>query len=319
MGEIDLSVLVTFYNQENYVDDALNSIFNQQTKYKYEVLIADDGSSDNTVKKINEWIKKHPGQIKLFIMPRDKTKKYSSIMRASNARNYIYQRALGDYVCFLDGDDFFYGVDKFEEQINKMKEDRTDVCGSSFIYYKNENEHSALYKMHIKDHIYGTKFWSFFYVHVSAFIFRRKDIQYDVNNFDDNTIIFPFLDKSKISFIDTNTFAYRQHEDSSWNSSSDLKKVFTNLNDYYFEITTKPSYKKASFKRHIGEFIQLYKQRKNTKGVEVQYDNLYNIKFVNRVLHYDCCSMFAKAYLFVKYLCFKIDKLFIRLERKLSY
>lgn len=43
---VKLSILVTFYNQEEYVDRAMNSIFSQKTNFDYEIIIGDDGSSD---------------------------------------------------------------------------------------------------------------------------------------------------------------------------------------------------------------------------------------------------------------------------------
>ena len=44
-----VSVLVTFYNQEDYVDEALQSVFDQKCDFDFEVLIGDDGSTDGTM------------------------------------------------------------------------------------------------------------------------------------------------------------------------------------------------------------------------------------------------------------------------------
>mgnify|MGYP000790527680 FL=1 len=44
-----VSVLVTFYNQEDYVDEALQSVFDQKCDFDFEVLIGDDGSTDGTI------------------------------------------------------------------------------------------------------------------------------------------------------------------------------------------------------------------------------------------------------------------------------
>ena len=60
MKDIKVSILVTFYNQEDYVDQAMKCIFEQNMKYSFEVLVGDDGSSDATVPKVQEWQKKHP-------------------------------------------------------------------------------------------------------------------------------------------------------------------------------------------------------------------------------------------------------------------
>ena len=57
-----VSVLVTFYNQEDYVDEALQSVFDQKCDFDFEVLIGDDGSTDGTMAKLQEWKQKYPEQ-----------------------------------------------------------------------------------------------------------------------------------------------------------------------------------------------------------------------------------------------------------------
>ena len=81
-----LSVLVTFYNQREYVDRALNSILSQKTDYDYEILVGDDGSNDGTIGKLEEWQEKYPDKIKIYIMDRKEGVKYNSSFRASRNR-----------------------------------------------------------------------------------------------------------------------------------------------------------------------------------------------------------------------------------------
>lgn len=56
-----VSVLITFYNQEKYVDDAIKSVMDQKTDFPFLIIAGDDGSSDGTVSKIKEWEGKIPG------------------------------------------------------------------------------------------------------------------------------------------------------------------------------------------------------------------------------------------------------------------
>lgn len=78
-----ISILVTFYNQERYVDDALGSIIMQETTFPFQVIVGDDGSNDGTVEKVKKWQSKYPGRIRLVIQERDNNKKYLGVIRAS--------------------------------------------------------------------------------------------------------------------------------------------------------------------------------------------------------------------------------------------
>ena len=53
---MDVSVIVTFYNCEEYVDAALKSVMDQKTSFDFEVIVGDDGSSDGTMAAVQKWI-----------------------------------------------------------------------------------------------------------------------------------------------------------------------------------------------------------------------------------------------------------------------
>ncbi len=58
-------VIVTFtYNQEDYIEEALKSIVMQKTNFPFEVIVADDCSTDNTRKIIDRYAKKYPEIVK---------------------------------------------------------------------------------------------------------------------------------------------------------------------------------------------------------------------------------------------------------------
>ena len=96
-----LSILVTYYNQQQYVSRSLDSIFAQNITEPFEVLVGDDGSQDDTVKIVKEYQERYPDIIKLFVMPRDLSVKYSAVERASANRLNLLQNCKGDYVCFF--------------------------------------------------------------------------------------------------------------------------------------------------------------------------------------------------------------------------
>lgn len=107
------SVIIPIYNTENYIDRCLESILSQ-TYEKYEVLIINDGSTDDSVNIINKYVKKD-NRFHLF------TKENGGI---SDARNYGIKQASGDVIIFVDGDDY---IDKdlllkVNEEMNKNRD-----------------------------------------------------------------------------------------------------------------------------------------------------------------------------------------------------
>lgn len=94
---IKVSVCVVSYNQEQYIVECLKSIVSQETKFKFEVLVSDDGSTDSTRDIISQYAQKYPD----IVVP---------ILRKNNIgafNNFVetHNMARGEYVCHCDGDD----------------------------------------------------------------------------------------------------------------------------------------------------------------------------------------------------------------------
>lgn len=92
--DITFSVIVTFYNQREFVADALDSILAQSGE-DIEVVAVDDGSDDGTADVLRDY----EAAVKVVVHERNEG--------ASSARNSGAAMATGDYLLFLDGDDAF--------------------------------------------------------------------------------------------------------------------------------------------------------------------------------------------------------------------
>ena len=123
-NDIMLSVIVISYNQENYIRDAIESVINQETKYKYEILLADDYSPDNTNKILEEYREKYPELIK--IVPRTKN-------LGGPANSYdACSRSKGKYICVLEGDDYWCNNNRIETMVSFL-EDNPDYSAVSHL------------------------------------------------------------------------------------------------------------------------------------------------------------------------------------------
>lgn len=101
------SIIIPCYNTQEYIESCLNSVFNQTlSKQEYEVIVIDDGCTDNTI----ELAKKYP--IKLLKTNRRK---------AGGARNKGIDNAQGEYLIFLDSDDEIYSPNCLEKLYNQIK------------------------------------------------------------------------------------------------------------------------------------------------------------------------------------------------------
>ncbi len=130
-----VSVIVPVYNVEKYLRKCLDSLVNQTMK-DYEVILVNDGSTDSSQSIIDEYKQKY-SCIKAF-------KKENGGM--SSARNLGLQYATGEYIAFVDSDDY---VEVFflEKMYEKAKSDNSDVVICDY-YALNEEE-----KRYIKCHM----------------------------------------------------------------------------------------------------------------------------------------------------------------------
>ena len=94
---IKVSVCVVTYNQENYIAECLDSLVNQVTSFKYEIIGGEDCSTDGTRAIVQNYVDKYPDLIiPLF---------YQNNMGAVENIKQVYKKAKGKYIAHLDGDD----------------------------------------------------------------------------------------------------------------------------------------------------------------------------------------------------------------------
>ena len=98
-----ISVIIPTYNRANYLVEAINSVL-YQTFRDFELIVVNDGSSDNTEEILNKYV----GKIKYF---------YQGNNGVSAARNKGINNSEGEFICFLDSDDL-WEKKKLEKQID---------------------------------------------------------------------------------------------------------------------------------------------------------------------------------------------------------
>jgi len=168
-----ISVIMPVYNNEAFIKGSIQSI-QDQTYQNFELLIIDDGSTDNTHELIQEYSKKDE-RIKLF---KNKTNQGVSI-----SRNIAYKQASGEFIAVMDSDDICF-ENRFQKQLGFLKEHPdVDVVGSQAIEFSEGNKKNNLcYPLS-----HGLIMWGFLFGRTlchPTIIMRRRiiddhNIQYD--------------------------------------------------------------------------------------------------------------------------------------------
>ncbi len=265
-----LSVCITTFNLEKYIDRTLESVVNQNFNQQYEILIGDDGSDDETINRVKHWQERYPGKISLFIMPREPGVKYNPIYRASVNRVNLLRNAKGKYITFLDGDDYYINNDKFKKQIEILENPQNCDCvmcahNMNFYYEATDTEKPIIpYEIH-EQKMSARYYWgkARLWVHAEAFIFRKSFLteanlkKFNLQYFDDNLIVFFFLKYGKIYYIPDVMANYRQNI-TEWKSKSNLEQHILNAMDLSVERKYNSKMFITSLRRHYLDYEKLY-------------------------------------------------------------
>lgn len=114
--KIKLSIACLTYNHEEYIAKTLESFLHQKVNFRYEILIHDDASTDNTAEIIRQYERKYPEIIKPIYQ---EVNQYSrGITHATGAFNL--PRARGEYIAMCEGDDYWIDDQKLQKQVDYL-------------------------------------------------------------------------------------------------------------------------------------------------------------------------------------------------------
>lgn len=118
-----VSIVVPIYNVEQYIEKCLTSLENQ-TLQDIQIILVNDGSQDNSAEIAKKYVEKNPTKF-LYV-----EKKNGGL---SDARNFGMPYATGEYIAFLDSDDYVEPT-LYEKMYQKAKEENSDLVECDFIW-----------------------------------------------------------------------------------------------------------------------------------------------------------------------------------------
>ena len=125
-----VSVIVPFYNVEDYIEKCIKSLLNQ-TLDDLEIILVNDGSKDNSESIAKKYLNEYPKKI-IYL-----EKENGGL---GDARNYGIPYAKGEYIAFIDSDDYVE-KDMYEQMLKKAEEEQSDMVECDFWWeYSEENK-----------------------------------------------------------------------------------------------------------------------------------------------------------------------------------
>ncbi|MCM1508421.1 MAG: glycosyltransferase family 2 protein [Ruminococcus flavefaciens] len=121
-----ISIVLPIYNVEKYLERCIKSVVNQ-SYHNLEIILVDDGSSDQCPHLCEEWAKKD-NRIKVI---------HKENAGLGMARNTGIENATGEYICFFDSDDYV-ALDTVEKCYRRAKEEKADIVTFGFCNVKND-------------------------------------------------------------------------------------------------------------------------------------------------------------------------------------
>jgi len=142
-----ISAIIIFLNEERFIEEAITSVLTQ-TYENWELLLVDDGSTDQSSKIAQSYAEKYPHKIRYLDHPQHENKGMSA------SRNLGVSKAKGKYISYLDGDDVWL-LNKLERQLEILtsQPEAVMVYGPLLCWYSWTGNHQD----QERDFLYGLK------------------------------------------------------------------------------------------------------------------------------------------------------------------
>lgn len=230
---VDISVLVMTYNHRAYIRQALDSVLAQQHRYRWEVIVSEDCSTDGTTEIVLDYAARHPDLIRPILSPQN--------IRSNEVVARGIRAARGRYVALLDGDDYWLEPTKLQQQVEFLDaqpdytvcfhnatvvDDRSEVVGRLW----NDEQQRACTAL--VDLTRGN------YLATSTVMYRRAAVPeipnwyYEFFPITDWPLHILFAEHGLVGYLSSVMAAYRFHQEGCFSPQTPLRKLQANAEFY---------------------------------------------------------------------------------------
>lgn len=228
-----VSVIIPAYNTESYMSECLESLVHQ-TLEEIEIIIVDDGSKDNTLQILKEYEKEYPEKVRVF---------HKENGGQASARNLALEHATGEYLGFVDSDDWV-SLDMYEKMYQKAKAENADVVVCNMTEHFPEKEVCHVYNnaKHKLDYA-GSSCNKIFRRIFAAGIFFPQGLWYE--DFEYSAI--QLMKANQVSFVDEGLYHYNCRPGSTMHNENahknkDILTVLNHISNYAKEYQLEEKY-----------------------------------------------------------------------------
>ena len=233
MDNINVSVIVPVFNNSQYIGETLDSIINQDFE-SFEIIIVDDGSTDNSLDIVREKLKETDIPNKVI---------HQENQGVSSARNRGIDVSNGDYLVFVDADDIIT-----PNHLSSLYDGKSDFSLTQLV--KKEGENTSSPHTYSQDYISARQFiemelkmqipFNFVQLMYNADIIKKNSIKFSSDYIYGEDTYFALMALSygdKIAISNEITYYYIQHPASAIRTSEfrrfDIIKMFEELAEFY--------------------------------------------------------------------------------------
>ena len=273
--ELLLSVCLITYNHVKYIAQAIEGVLMQKVNFLFELIIADDFSTDGTREIVEAYQKKYPNLIKLILQK-------NNVGAAKNWMDLItYPQA--KYIAYFEGDDYWTDPLKLQKQVDFLETNSHIFACYHDVIVVDENSnmvrsnyfvpHKEIFKQ-LDCLVYGAAYST------AALVFRSQVIKnlpaWFIKMPSDYAIDLLITDYGDIAYMAENMGAYRIHQGGIWQGNKSHKNLEATIERFKVCLTN-PKFKKEYgpffYKRisDLSKIIALHYQKENNQFKKMKY------------------------------------------------
>lgn len=231
-NKIIVSVCMSAYNHQDFIEEALDSVLEQECDFEYEIILSNDKSTDQTDAVILNFIKSHPKSYRIKYYNQEKN------LGINDNLIFTLEKATAKYIALLEGDDYWVDMHKLQKQYDFMEShSEYSICTAG---YESITPEEGLITRKLDKDITGKtyefdkiqefrpNYLNMFFRKSSLDVQKLKGFKYS----GDNVIFLMCIAKGKGYFMNEIFGFRRTHPGGAWTSRTPLERLEMGIEQY---------------------------------------------------------------------------------------